>query len=84
MSGYLELADGSIVGVRDGLVLGRVAACDVVVDDKKASRRHARLISGIGSVILRWLTSLRILSKWEHYPMMKWLMPMKNLFLQSN
>ena len=50
MSGYLELADGSIVGVRDGLVLGRVAACDVVVDDKKASRRHARLISEGGVV----------------------------------
>ena len=50
MSGYLELADGAMVGVRDGLVLGRVASCDVVVADTKASRRHARLIVEAGVV----------------------------------
>ena len=50
MSGYLELADGAVVPVRDGLVLGRVAACDVVVADSKASRRHARLIAEAGVV----------------------------------
>ncbi|MEC8252293.1 MAG: FHA domain-containing protein [Planctomycetota bacterium] len=50
MSGYLELADGAIVPVKDGLVLGRVSACDVVVADSKASRRHARLISEAGVV----------------------------------
>ncbi len=50
MSGYLELPDGARIVVRDGLVLGRVAACDVVVDDSKASRRHARLIAEAGVV----------------------------------
>lgn len=50
MSGYLELPDGGCIVVRDGLVLGRVAACDVVVDDSKASRRHARLIAEAGVV----------------------------------
>ena len=50
MSGYLELADGAMVGVRDGLVLGRVSACDVVVADAKASRRHAQLIVEAGVV----------------------------------
>jgi pSer/pThr/pTyr-binding forkhead associated (FHA) protein len=50
MSGYLELPDGACIVVRDGLVLGRVAACDVVVDDSKASRRHARLIAEAGVV----------------------------------
>lgn len=50
MSGYLLLADGSRVAARDGLTLGRVAQCDVVLDDSKASRRHARLIIE-GSVI---------------------------------
>ena len=50
MSGYLELPDGACILVRDGLVLGRVAACDVVVDDSKASRRHARLIAESGVV----------------------------------
>lgn len=50
MSGYLELADGAMVGVRDRLVIGRVAACDVVVADNKASRRHAQLIVEAGVV----------------------------------
>lgn len=50
MSGYLELADGGLVAVRDGLVLGRVASCDVVLDDTKASRRHARVIVEAGVV----------------------------------
>ena len=50
MSGYLELKDGAMIAVRDGLVLGRVAACDVVIDDTKASRRHARLIVEAGVV----------------------------------
>lgn len=43
MDAYLSLADGSRVAVRDGLTIGRVAGCDVVVRDTKASRRHARL-----------------------------------------
>lgn len=50
MSGYLELPDGGFLGVKDGLVFGRVAACDIVVNDTKASRRHARLIVDAGVV----------------------------------
>lgn len=41
---WLALANGTRVPVRDGFVLGRVAGCDLVVDDTKASRRHARII----------------------------------------
>ncbi len=43
MVGFLVLPDGSEVVARDGLVLGRVTGCDVVVNDTKASRRHAAL-----------------------------------------
>jgi hypothetical protein len=57
MSGYLELADGTSIGVRDGLVLGRVAACDVVVNDPKASRRHARLVVEAGVVEIEDMNS---------------------------
>lgn len=48
--GSLELADGRRVVVADGLVLGRGKDCDVVLEDTKASRRHARLIV-LGSVV---------------------------------
>lgn len=44
VSGFLELADGRRVPVRDGLTIGRVAGCDVVIDDTKASRKHARIV----------------------------------------
>lgn len=47
MSSILRLADGQQVPVRDGLILGRVK-CDVVIDDTKASRRHARIIAEAG------------------------------------
>jgi len=57
LSGYLELSDGQAVSVRDGLLLGRVAACDVVIADAKASRRHARLISESGVVEIEDLES---------------------------
>lgn len=40
---FLDLPDGRRVPVRDGMTFGRVAACDVHLDDNKASRRHARL-----------------------------------------
>jgi len=43
MVGYLILPGGREVEVRDGLVLGRIHSADVVVDDSKASRRHAVL-----------------------------------------
>ncbi len=44
MSGILVFPDGNTVDVRDGLVIGRVAQCDVTIADTKASRRHARLV----------------------------------------
>lgn len=43
MSGWLSTADGRRVPLRDGFVLGRTAGCDLVVDDSKASRRHAKI-----------------------------------------
>ncbi len=43
MAGYLILPDGREVEVRDGLLLGRIAACDILIDDTKASRRHAKV-----------------------------------------
>ncbi len=43
VSSYLTLPDGQNVPLRDGLTIGRVAGCDIVLDDAKASRRHARL-----------------------------------------
>jgi predicted component of type VI protein secretion system len=46
----LLLADGSSVEVEDGLVLGRVSGCDIVLEDDKVSRKHARLIVQVGVV----------------------------------
>ncbi len=43
MSGWLSLANGKRVALHDGFVLGRVAGCDLVIDDTKASRRHAQM-----------------------------------------
>lgn len=57
MSGYLSLADGRLVPVRDGLVIGRIADCDIVVDDHKASRRHAKLLVEAGVVEIEDLGS---------------------------
>jgi len=57
MSGYLELPDGGFLGVKDGLVFGRTSGCDVVVDDTKASRRHARLVVESGVVEIEDLDS---------------------------
>lgn len=44
MVAHLQLPDGRRVPLTDGLVIGRVAGCDVVLDDAKASRRHARIV----------------------------------------
>ncbi len=44
MSGYLSLSDGSYVPVVHDFVIGRVAGCGLVIDDTKASRRHARIV----------------------------------------
>lgn len=41
---FFEMPDGDLQAVRDGLVLGRVKGCDLVLDDAKVSRRHARLV----------------------------------------
>ncbi len=44
MSGYLTTVRGENLPVRDGFVIGRVAGCDLVIQDGKASRRHARIV----------------------------------------
>lgn len=57
MSTYLNMPDGQMVPVRDGLVIGRVAGCDIVIDDSKASRRHARFCVEGGVVEIEDLDS---------------------------
>jgi predicted component of type VI protein secretion system len=57
VSGYLTLADGSHRPVRDGFLLGRVAGCDLVIDDSKCSRKHARLVVDAGVVEIEDLGS---------------------------
>jgi DNA segregation ATPase FtsK/SpoIIIE, S-DNA-T family len=57
VSGYLSLANGKRVAVRDGFVLGRVAGCDLVVDDGKCSRRHAKIHVESGVVEIEDLQS---------------------------
>lgn len=57
MSGYLAGPGGHNVAVRDGMILGRVAGCDIVVQDSKASRRHAKVIVDAGVVEIEDLGS---------------------------
>lgn len=57
MVGYLELPDGSQIEARDGLIIGRVAQCDITLDDAKASRKHAKLIVERGVVEVQDLGS---------------------------
>lgn len=57
MTGYLQLADGRTVLVSDGIVIGRVPGCDCVIDDTKASRRHARVVVQNGVVEIEDLDS---------------------------
>ncbi|MFM1871707.1 MAG: hypothetical protein RL398_1129 [Planctomycetota bacterium] len=57
MSGYLRDAAGRTYPVRDGLTLGRVSGCDVVLQDGKASRRHAKIVVEAGVVELEDLGS---------------------------
>jgi len=57
VSGYLQLTDGRIVPVRDGIVIGRVPGCDCVIDDSKASRKHARIVVESGVVEIEDLES---------------------------
>lgn len=51
------MGDGRTIVVRGELVIGRVAGCDVVLNDTKASRRHARLIVEAGVVEIEDLGS---------------------------
>ena len=44
MEVFLSLSDGRLYRVRDGMTIGRYETNDVVLDDKKASRRHARVL----------------------------------------
>ena len=57
MTGQLQISDGRTVAVRDGLTMGRVAGCDIVIDDTKASRRHARIVVQDGVVEIEDLGS---------------------------
>jgi hypothetical protein len=57
LSGYLSSNDGRIAPVRDGFVIGRIAGCDLVIDDSKASRKHARLVVDGGVVEIEDLDS---------------------------
>lgn len=57
MSGYLTLADGTSRPLHDGFVVGRVAGCDLVIDDTKASRRHLKFVVAGGVVELEDLGS---------------------------
>lgn len=57
MTGYLSLANGMQTPIHDGFVLGRVAGSDLVVDDSKASRRHAKLHVANGVVEIEDLAS---------------------------
>lgn len=49
-NGFLEMVDGRRVEVEDGLTIGRTKECDLVLDDHKVSRRHARLTVDHGVV----------------------------------
>jgi len=57
VSGYLTLGDGTHRPLRDGFVVGRVAGCDLVIDDTKASRRHLKFVVAGGVVELEDLGS---------------------------
>ncbi|HEX6813249.1 MAG TPA: FHA domain-containing protein [Planctomycetota bacterium] len=57
VSGYLSLSDGRTLPVSNGVVVGRVAGCDLVINDAKASRRHARFVVESGVVEIEDLGS---------------------------
>lgn len=56
-NGFLEMADGRRVEVADGLTIGRIESCDLVLEDHKVSRRHARVIVDHGVVEIEDLGS---------------------------
>lgn len=43
MDAFLEDPHGKRIPLKDGFVIGRVAGCDLVITDSKASRRHAKV-----------------------------------------
>ncbi len=43
-TGALLLADGSRIDIGDRLVIGRLADCDLVIDDPAVSRQHAEVV----------------------------------------
>lgn len=57
MAGFLVTPEGRKFPVEDGLVIGRVPECDIVIEDSKSSRRHARLIVAGGVVEIEDLGS---------------------------
>ena len=57
MAAFLLMPDGTEIEIQDGMILGRVQGCHVVIADSKASRRHARFISQRGVVEIEDLES---------------------------
>jgi len=57
LTGFLRIGDGPRVPVEHGLTIGRVAGCDLVIQDTKASRRHARVVVEGGVVEIEDLGS---------------------------
>src|SRR5580765_850759 len=53
---WLELANGTKFSIGDNCVLGRGKGCQVVVEDEKASRRHAMIHKQEGEEF--WLMDL--------------------------
>ena len=57
MAAFLVRSDGTKVAIEDGMIVGRVKGCALVIEDAKISRRHARLISSGGVVEVEDLKS---------------------------
>ncbi len=61
---WLEVKEGSSVGRKyplwDGFMIGRALECDLVISDKRASRRHARVDKRNGDF---WLVDLKSSNK---------------------
>lgn len=57
VAAFLVMPDGNEIPVEDGMILGRVKGCHLIVPDTKASRRHARVILQGGVVEVEDLDS---------------------------
>jgi hypothetical protein len=53
----LTLADGRWFRVRNGMLIGRYQTCDIVLDDARVSRRHARVLHDASGTELEDLDS---------------------------